>query len=283
MKLNKTLKAGVTKFLKEFSEGKFGTCPVTAAAIVYKNRTECIYDTACNSGIRDYENYEDSRCIVNGLTYKLSSEEFNEKYCDFFTQYILYRSPWSFVFEHKEYGLENNVTLVRVDVPSSMAFGAMRVLRQSWENQCVTKLFYHLCNAGINENLALLVAFSCRGDGANFTCGRALGHTFSPVSFDKDAVKLFLSGLHVKGDSRCFNEFGYYENVDSAFGEYNHYEKSWFANKLNELAANTERKVPGNFFIINYEGNDNTTLTLTELVSLIKENQECLIKWARGE
>jgi len=287
MKLTAYIEKGVSKFLKEF-EGEYGFLdygkyPTTAAVIVHTDGCLLVENTACNAGIRT-KTPNKARCIIHGLTYMLDGYDRDVDLCNYFIDYILYRSPWSFVFFEKEYGLKNKCVLVRTDVPTSMSFGAMRVLRQAWENKHVVRLFHALSKAGVNENLALLVAFSCPGNGLSWRVGHNLSHTMASTNFLKEDVALFLQGKYNLNISRTFNKCGTYENVDSAFNADNRdvYGVS-FTEYLHQLAKEVGAKTTGNLFKVVVVKDNGATMDTVILVDFIVKNQSNIIKWVYGE
>ena len=144
-----------------------------------------------------------------------------------FIDYILNRSPYAETFITKDAvkAREQRYTVSSGDYPANHVAAGMVALRRLWEYTYVAAATYSLAKAGVNEDLAFLLAHLV-STGNNPTDGAATtwsachnGHcSVNPAAMDWPCVKNFLGHKITKPTGKLSAGANYY-GYDGMFGE----------------------------------------------------------------
>jgi len=165
----------------------------------------------CHAGLSYCENAHGIvNCIQPGQAgHKSLSDEMVWSYIN----YLLHDSPWSECYVEKDTDVVVNSTFVRVDTSkqSPLVIGACIALRYLTEHYKVAYNHYYLTQAGVQPDLALLIAYCITGHaGGTGAVGRdCSGHScLYPGSMSIEAWKRFITHEEREDQLSFFNRHG---------------------------------------------------------------------------
>lgn len=93
---------------------------------------------------------------------------YDEKYGNFFYHYLFNESPWADVFVTKDVSkIQDDGITVRLDRPATLTLSGAIATRHPWEKAGLVETFYHLVNAGLDKDMAMVAACCVYWDGIN--------------------------------------------------------------------------------------------------------------------